>query len=98
MVGVPMADLDTLGVAARLEGREISLERILEAARALAKRHWPGPLTLVVPARQDLPPEVVGVAEARHLWVGEKFVRRALDEVVRVVAPERAPVDWRWEQ
>ena len=41
--------------------------------------------------------EVVGVAEARHLWVGEKFVRRALDEVVRVVAPERAPVDWRWE-
>lgn len=27
------------GVAARLEGREISLERILEAARALAARH-----------------------------------------------------------
>jgi alpha/beta superfamily hydrolase len=42
--------------------------------------------------------EVVGVDEARHLWVGEKFVRRALDEVVRVVAPAKAPVDWRWEQ
>ena len=41
--------------------------------------------------------EVIGVAEARHLWVGEKFVRRALDEVVRVVAPSEAPVDWRWD-
>jgi alpha/beta superfamily hydrolase len=42
--------------------------------------------------------EVVGVDEARHLWVGEKFVRRALDEVVRVVAPASSPVDWRWQQ
>ncbi len=30
------------------------------AAEKLARRHWPGPLTLVVPARADLPPEVVG--------------------------------------
>jgi alpha/beta superfamily hydrolase len=42
--------------------------------------------------------QVVGVDEARHLWVGEKFVRLALDVVVRVVAPAQAPVDWRWEQ
>jgi len=41
--------------------------------------------------------EVVGVAQARHLWVGEKFVRRALDEVVRVVAPTQAPVNWKWD-
>jgi uncharacterized protein len=41
--------------------------------------------------------EIIGVADAKHLWVGEKFVRRALDEVVRVVAPEQAPVDWRWD-
>jgi alpha/beta superfamily hydrolase len=41
--------------------------------------------------------EVIGVAGARHLWVGEKFVRRALDEVVRVVAPEQAPVEWKWD-
>lgn len=30
------------------------------AADQLAARHWPGPLTLVVPARADLPPDVVG--------------------------------------
>jgi L-threonylcarbamoyladenylate synthase len=29
-------------------------------ARELAERHWPGPLTLVVPARADLPAEIVG--------------------------------------
>jgi alpha/beta superfamily hydrolase len=69
------------------------------------------PVTALVPELDDyLRPEeaakrfarvpqaqVVGVAEAKHLWVGEKFVRRALDEVVRVVAPDRAPVDWRWQ-
>jgi len=31
-----------------------------DAAARLAARHWPGPLTLVVPARPELPPEVVG--------------------------------------
>jgi L-threonylcarbamoyladenylate synthase len=31
-----------------------------DAAEALARRHWPGPLTLVVPARADLPAAVVG--------------------------------------
>lgn len=30
------------------------------AADELARQHWPGPLTLVVPARADLPPQVVG--------------------------------------
>ena len=30
------------------------------AADQLAARHWPGPLTLVVPARADLPRDVVG--------------------------------------
>ena len=30
------------------------------AADQLAARYWPGPLTLVVPARADLPPELVG--------------------------------------
>jgi L-threonylcarbamoyladenylate synthase len=30
------------------------------AAEQLAARHWPGPLTLVVPARADLPRDVVG--------------------------------------
>ena len=31
-----------------------------DGARGLAERHWPGPLTLVLPARPDLAPEIVG--------------------------------------
>ncbi len=31
-----------------------------ESAEALARAHWPGPLTLVVPARPGLPAELVG--------------------------------------
>jgi len=31
-----------------------------DAAERLARSHWPGPLTLVVPARPGLPPELVG--------------------------------------
>ena len=36
--------------------------------------------------------EVVGVAGAKHLWVGEPSVRRVLDEIVRRVAPEHFPL------
>jgi len=28
-----------------------------DQAGSLAARHWPGPLTMVLPARRDLPPE-----------------------------------------
>ena len=35
---------------------------------------------------------VVGVAGARHLWVGEPSVRRVLDEVVRQVRPGADPL------
>jgi L-threonylcarbamoyladenylate synthase len=31
-----------------------------ETADRMAARHWPGPLTLVVPARGDLPPDLIG--------------------------------------
>ncbi len=41
--------------------------------------------------------EVVGVEGARHLWVGESYVRRVLDEVVARVAPGAAPLRWTWE-
>jgi uncharacterized protein len=41
--------------------------------------------------------EVVGVDGARHLWVGEAYVRRVLDEVVARVAPEEAPLNWTWQ-
>jgi len=36
--------------------------------------------------------DIVGVAGAKHLWVGEPSVRRVLDEIVRRVAPDRAPL------
>ena len=64
------------------------------------------PLVAVVPELDDYlrPPEartrfacvpqaeVVEVVGAKHLWVGERFVRAALDEVVRQVAPAAAPL------
>jgi len=64
------------------------------------------PLVAVVPALDDyLRPEeaaerfarvpqarVVGVPDAGHLWVGEKYVRIALDEVTRAVRPSAAPL------
>lgn len=45
-----------------------------DAAAELADEHWPGPLTLVVPARADLPPCVVGpgggvgLRQSSHPW------------------------------
>lgn len=41
--------------------------------------------------------DVRGIADAKHLWVGEKHVRRVLDEVVGVVAPDRAPLPDTWD-
>jgi len=41
--------------------------------------------------------EVVGVEGGKHLWVGEPFVRRVLDEVVARVAPGRAPLPTTWD-
>jgi len=36
--------------------------------------------------------EVVGIDDAKHLWVGEPSVRRVLDEVVARVVPGAAPL------
>ena len=43
--------------------------------------------------------DVIGVDGARHLWVGEPYVRIALNEIVRVVNPaalagSALPTDW----
>ena len=35
--------------------------------------------------------EMIGVAGARHLWVGEASVRRVLDEIVGHVLPGHGP-------
>jgi alpha/beta superfamily hydrolase len=40
--------------------------------------------------------EVIAVERGRHLWVGEPFVRRALDEVAARVAPGTAPLPTTW--
>jgi uncharacterized protein len=40
---------------------------------------------------------VVGVEGAKHLWVGESYVRRALDEIVAVVSPGAAPLPTTWD-
>jgi hypothetical protein len=40
---------------------------------------------------------VVGVEGAKHLWVGETYVRRVLDEIVAVVSPGAAPLPTTWD-
>ncbi len=41
--------------------------------------------------------EVRGVDGAKHLWVGERFVKVVLNEIVAVVAPDRAPLPTEWD-
>ncbi len=36
--------------------------------------------------------ELIAVAEAKHLWVGEPAVYRVLSEITQVVAPDRLPL------
>ncbi|HEY3871376.1 MAG TPA: alpha/beta hydrolase [Actinocrinis sp.] len=69
------------------------------------------PLTVLVPEFDDyLRPdearkrfarvpqaEVIGVDGAKHLWVGEKYVRIVLDEIVRRVNPSAAPLPVLWD-
>ncbi len=41
---------------------------------------------------------VVGVEGARHLWVGESYVRRVLDEIVATVRPGAGPLPTTWDE
>jgi len=41
--------------------------------------------------------DVVGVPEARHLWLGERYVRIVLNEIVRRVNPAAWPLRTDWE-
>jgi alpha/beta superfamily hydrolase len=68
------------------------------------------PLTVLVPELDDylrptearqrfaLVPQaqVIAVEGAKHLWVGERFVRIALTEIVRQVAPAALPLPTSW--
>lgn len=49
-----------------------------EAVVSLADRYWPGPLTVVVPARQGMPPEVVGLDDAGRPTVGVRVPNHPL--------------------
>jgi uncharacterized protein len=40
---------------------------------------------------------VVGVEGAKHLWVGEKYVSRALDEIVATMRPGAVPLPTTWQ-
>ncbi len=53
-------------------------------AEALARAHWPGPLTLVVPARADLPPELIGPGLGVGVRVPGTDLARALPRLARV--------------
>jgi len=69
------------------------------------------PLLALVPEHDDYlqPPEarsrfarvpqaeVIGVPGAKHLWVGERYVRIALNEIVRRVNPAAWPLPTDWE-
>jgi alpha/beta superfamily hydrolase len=39
---------------------------------------------------------VIGVEGAKHLWVGESYVRRALNEIVATVSPGAEPLPTTW--
>jgi alpha/beta superfamily hydrolase len=69
------------------------------------------PLTALVPELDDyLKPEdaktrfavipqcdVVPIPECKHLWVGEKFVRIAWNEILKRVRPELEELTWTWD-
>jgi L-threonylcarbamoyladenylate synthase len=62
------ADRDQVEAVARLEG----------LAARLAERLWPGPLTLVLPAREGLPPELTAGGATVAVRVPGSEVARAL--------------------
>jgi len=39
---------------------------------------------------------VIGVAGAKHLWAGEPYLRRVLDEIVATVCPGAGPLPTTW--
>ncbi|QVQ54209.1 alpha/beta fold hydrolase [Spiractinospora alimapuensis] len=41
--------------------------------------------------------EVIPVEGAKHLWVGEPYVRTVLNEITRHIAPQSAPLPTEWD-
>jgi hypothetical protein len=96
--------LDVEGAILLSPPMQIATDADLAAWRASGK-----PVTALVPEHDDyLPPEqaraafaalpsarILPVAGAKHLWVGERFVRIVLDTIVETVAPSRSPLPTR---
>jgi len=68
--------------------------RVPSAARALMDRFWPGPLTLVLPARDDLPVELaagtgrVGIRASSHPLA--RALAAAVDQPITATSANRA--------
>lgn len=41
--------------------------------------------------------EVVSIKDAKHLWVGEKFVQIAWNEALKRIRPELGEISWTWD-
>ena len=41
--------------------------------------------------------EVVAIPNCKHLWVGEKYVRTAWNEILKRVLPNTPALDWTWD-
>jgi hypothetical protein len=42
--------------------------------------------------------EVIAVEKAKHLWVGEAYVRIVLNEIVKHVTPDAFPLPTSWDE
>ena len=64
-------------------------------ARELMARHWPGPLTLVLPARRDVPAEVTAGSGTIGVRLSAHPVARALVSALGgpITAPSANPTD-----
>jgi alpha/beta superfamily hydrolase len=95
------SSLDVEGAILLSPPMQIATAADLAAWRASGK-----PVLALIPEHDDyLPPdqaraafaalpstELVPVAGARHLWVGERYVRIALDTIVARIAPSHSPL------
>ncbi|MCS4275794.1 alpha/beta superfamily hydrolase [Mycetocola sp. BIGb0189] len=82
------------------------------AAEVAAWHGDPRELTALIPEHDDYlqPPEaaesfasvpemrVLPIEGAKHLWVGEKYVKIVLDEIVRVTNPDALPLPTEWDE
>lgn len=70
------------------------VSRVSRVAAALMERFWPGPLTLVLPARDDLPAELAGGTGCVGIRVSSHPIARALaaaiDEPITATSANRA--------